>query len=154
MSKTSCDNATEFECTSGSIKCIPRSSVNNRVQDCSDGSDENIVDFNCFEYEFRCFTYILPKNRLFEFFILNRKEMSFFKMPIKLHEYDSDMDYNLQQYKNFMENFDAPLNYTKVNRCISYEMVKNNQRDCFDNEDEKTDTLILETATIFSYFCV
>ena len=54
MLKTSCDNATEFECTSGNVKCILRSFVNNRVKDCSDGSDENVVDFNCFEYEFEC----------------------------------------------------------------------------------------------------
>ena len=58
MSKTSCDSATEFECTSGSIKCILRSSVNNQVKDCRDGSDENVVNFKCLEYEFKCYTYL------------------------------------------------------------------------------------------------
>ena len=69
MSKTSCDNATEFKCISGSVKCILRSYVNNRVQDCSDGSDENVLDFKCFKYEFRCFSYIQPKNKLSESFL-------------------------------------------------------------------------------------
>ena len=64
MSKTTCDNATEFECISGSIKFILRSSVKNRVQDCSDGSDKNVVNFICFEYEFRFFKYLLPINKL------------------------------------------------------------------------------------------
>ena len=71
MSKTSCDNATEFKCTSGSIKCIPRSSVNNQVPDCSDESDENVVDFRCFEYEFRCIQNTLETKQL-GYTVINR----------------------------------------------------------------------------------
>ena len=108
-SKTSCDNATEFECTTGSIKCIPRSFVNNQVQDCKDGSDENFLNFNCFEYEFTCTTYVRQV-----------------KYPY----------------------------FTKIYRCISYEMVNNGRQDCIDNEDEENEALIRNCNHYQLFLCL
>ena len=51
-----CEHGLDFECKSGKTKCVPRSSVNNKIQECSDGSDENVENFTCFEYEFSCKT--------------------------------------------------------------------------------------------------
>ena len=105
MSKTSCDNATEFKCTSGSVKCILRSSVNNRVQDCSDASDENVVNFTCFEYELKCFTYLQPYDKL------------------------------LESYRGRYFSFNV-IPTTEINRCISYEKVRDGRQDCLDGRDE------------------
>ena len=48
-----CDPNTEFQCN---LKCIPRSSANNGINDCENGSDENLLNLVCFEYEFKCQT--------------------------------------------------------------------------------------------------
>ena len=60
-SSTECDLATEFKCKSGSITCIPRSSVNNYKNDCLDASDEMVENFTCFEFEFKCLPYTYSK---------------------------------------------------------------------------------------------
>ena len=78
----------EFRCSQVNLKCIPRNSVNNGINDCSDGSDEKIKTFVCFDYEFECFA---------------RK---------------------LEKQKNYK-------------RCLSYEMIRDGKRDCYQNVDEK-----------------
>ena len=57
-SQTECDLETEFKCKSGKISCIPRSSVNNGNNDCLNGSDEYVEQFNCYEFEYACLSNI------------------------------------------------------------------------------------------------
>ena len=65
-----CNLTSEFQCAHG-YRCIPREMVNDNINDCSDGSDENLHFFEChLENEFRC------KNgrcimRLFCFYFFN-----------------------------------------------------------------------------------
>ena len=37
----------------GIVKCIPRSYVNDRYNDCDNKLDENVI-INCYKYEFSC----------------------------------------------------------------------------------------------------
>ena len=55
--KVKCSLETEFKCKTRTTKCIPRSSVNNGVKDCTDGSDEKISDFSCYDFEYTCSIY-------------------------------------------------------------------------------------------------
>ena len=116
MSKSSCDPDTEFECTSGNLKCILRSSVNDHTKDCSDGSDENVMHFDCFEYELSCVTYALQSYE--------------------------DLD-NSDLY-NYLKNIGITENRANINRCISYEMVRNSRQDCFSYKDE---TFLIQNCT-------
>ena len=48
---------TEFKCKTKTPDCIPRSSVNNGISDCNDGSDEKISNLVCYDFEFICSFY-------------------------------------------------------------------------------------------------
>ena len=121
MSKSSCDPDTEFECTSGGLKCILRSSVNDHTKDCSDGSDENVMHFDCFEYELSCVTYALQSYEDLD---------------------NSDLDISL-------ENVGITENRANINRCISYEMVRNSRQDCSRSNDE---TFFIQDCTHYQLF--
>ena len=125
-----CDSTTEFQCNLKQLKCIPRSSVNNGIQDCENGSDENVVNFVCFEYEFSCmFKKLKQSSKVMEYNRCLSYDM--------LRDGKTDCSSNVDE-KHYTDNCTHENLFLCLDqsRCLPKNMVCNQVINCIDGSDE------------------
>ena len=141
-----CDLKIEFQCKS-SPRCIPRRFVNNRENDCLDGSDESVEHFICFEFEFRCLSY---SKVLTNFTTITKTKKYFYKCLLTMSYYNvlkfSNLNIRGSKYNCFFDENEKELikNCTHKSfflcqdhsRCLPYNFKCDGIMQCIDGSDE------------------
>ena len=127
--KKTCDLDYEFQ-RKTYYRCIPRSSVNDGKKDCRDWSDENIVDNNCFDYEFSCAYNTTAVNKTTNMYTrcLSAEMIRDGKSDCSSNEDEQFIIKNCN-HKNLFLCFDQ-------SRCIPKNLLCDGYNNCIDRSDE------------------